>query len=204
MKKSSIIAIVIGGLILIIALFALVKVPGTYNGAVKLQEEVVASWGNVEATYQRRSDLIPNLVSTVKGYASHEKEVLMGVTEARAKVGQINLDASKLTEQNVQAFQQAQSGLTQALSKLMVVMEKYPDLKANENFLQLQAQLEGTENRINVARQRYNETVKEYNTFIRGFWKKIYLGWSADEGEFEKKGVFEADKGADKAPKVTF
>ena len=204
MKKSTIIGLTVGGLVLILLIFGLVKVPGTYNEAVKLQEDVVASWGDVEATYQRRMDLIPNLVSTVKGYASHEKEVLLGVTEARSKVGQINLDASKLNEQNIKAFQQAQSGLTQALSKLMVVMEKYPDLKANENFLQLQAQLEGTENRINVARQRYNETVKVYNTFIRGFWKKIYLSWTAADGEFEKKGVFEAEKGAEKAPEVKF
>ena len=203
--KTSQILLIIAGVIVAIALYiGLVKVPGTYNGAVKLQEEVVASWGNVEATYQRRADLIPNLVSTVKGYASHEKEVLLGVTEARSKVGQVQIDASKLNEQNVRAYQQAQSGLTQALSKLMVVMEKYPDLKANQNFLQLQAQLEGTENRINVARQRYNSEVKNYNTFIRGFWKKIYLGWTAEENEFEKKAVFEADKGSENAPKVKF
>lgn len=204
MKKSYIIGGIIGLVVILLAYFALVKVPGTYDKAVKLQEEVNSSWGDVEATYQRRLDLIPNLVETVKGYAAHESEVLLGVTEARAKVGQINLDASKLNEENIKAFQQAQSGLTQALSKLMVVMEKYPDLKANENFMQLQAQLEGTENRINVARQRYNETVKEYNTFIRGFWKKMYLGWLAEEGEFQKKGMFEAEKGADKAPKVKF
>lgn len=204
MKTSSILLIVLGVVVAIALYIGLVKVPGTYNGAVKLQEEVIASWGNVEATYQRRSDLIPNLVSTVKGYAAHEKEVLLGVTEARSKVGQVSIDASKLNEQNVRAFQQAQTGLTQALSKLMVVMEKYPDLKANQNFLQLQAQLEGTENRISVARQRYNEVVKNYNTYIRGFWKKIYLSWAADENEFEKKAVFEADKGAENAPQVKF
>lgn len=204
MKTSSILLIVLGVVVAIALYIGFVKVPGTYNGAVKLQEEVIASWGNVEATYQRRSDLIPNLVSTVKGYAAHEKEVLLGVTEARSKVGQVSIDASKLNEQNVRAFQQAQTGLTQALSKLMVVMEKYPDLKANQNFLQLQAQLEGTENRISVARQRYNEVVKNYNTYIRGFWKKIYLSWAADENEFEKKAVFEADKGAENAPQVKF
>jgi LemA protein len=204
MKTSSKILIALGVIVAIALYVRFVKAPGTYNGAVGLQEEVVASWGNVEATYQRRADLIPNLVSTVKGYAEHEKEVLIGVTEARSKVGQIKLDASNLNEQNIKAYQQAQSGLTQALSKLMVVVEKYPDLKANQNFLQLQAQLEGTENRINVARQRYNDTVKQYNTFIRGYWKKIYLSWIAEEGEFEKKAVFEAEEGAEKAPKVEF
>lgn len=204
MKKTSIIWLVIG-LVAVIALYVrFIKAPGVYDAAVSQQEEVVASWGNVEATYQRRSDLIPNLVSTVKGYATHEKEVLLGVTEARSRVGQVKIDASNLNAQNIQKFQAAQSGLTQALSKLMVVMERYPDLKANQNFLQLQAQLEGTENRINVARQRYNGTVKTYNTFIRGYWKKMYLGWIAEEAEFEKKGVFEADKGAEKAPEVNF
>lgn len=208
MKTSTVLLIVFGAifssLLLLAVYIGLFKAPATYNGAVKLQEEVVASWGNVEATYQRRADLIPNLVSTVKGYAEHEKEVLISVTEARSKVGQMKLDASNLNEQNIKAYQQAQSGLTQALSKLMVVVEKYPDLKANQNFLQLQAQLEGTENRINVARQRYNDTVKQYNTFIRGFWKKKYLSFTAEEGEFEKKAVFEAEEGAEKAPKVEF
>lgn len=204
MKNSSkIIAVIVG--ILVIGLYVrFIKAPGIYDQAVLNQEEVVASWGNVEANYQRRADLIPNLVSTVKGYAAHEKEVLLGVTNARSKVGQVNVDASKLTAANVQAYQQAQSGLTQALSKLMVVMERYPDLKANQNFMQLQAQLEGTENRINVARQRYNGTVKTYNVFIRGYWKKMFLAWIADEDEFTKKPTFEADKGAEKAPEVKF
>lgn len=204
MKKSSIIWIVVAAVAVIALYVRFVKAPGVYDAAVAQQEEVVASWGNVEATYQRRSDLIPNLVSTVKGYAAHEKDVLLGVTQARSKVGQVNIDASNLNAENIQKFQAAQSGLTQALSKLMVVMERYPDLKANQNFLQLQAQLEGTENRINVARQRYNGTVKTYNTFIRGYWKKMYLGWIAEEDEFQKKGVFEADKGAEKAPSVQF
>ena len=204
MKKTSIIWIVIGSIAVIALYVKFVKAPSVYDSAVAQQEEVVASWGNVEATYQRRADLIPNLVSTVKGYAAHEKEVLLGVTQARSKVGQVNIDASNLNAQNIQKFQAAQSGLTQALSKLMVVMERYPDLKANQNFLQLQAQLEGTENRINVARQRYNGAVKSYNTFIRGYWKKTFIGWIAEEGEFEKKGVFEADKGAEKAPSVQF
>ncbi|MFT6716847.1 MAG: LemA protein [Saprospiraceae bacterium] len=204
MKTTTIIWSVIGGLALIALYIGIFKAPGTYSTAVLHQEEVVESWGNVEVTYQRRADLIPNLVSTVKGYAAHEKDVLLGVTEARSKVGQVNIDASNLNAANIKKFQQAQSGLTQALSKLMVVMERYPDLKANQNFLQLQAQLEGTENRISVARQRYNGTVKTYNTFIRGYWKRTYIGWFAEEGEFEKKGVFKADKGAETAPTVTF
>lgn len=204
MKKGLIILLAVVGVLGLIGFKVFSNAVSTYDNAVAQQETVVASWANVEATYQRRADLIPNLVSTVKGYAAHEKDVLLGVTQARSKVGQVNIDASKLNAENIQKFQAAQSGLTQALSKLMVVMERYPDLKANQNFLQLQAQLEGTENRINVARQRFNEDVKVYNTFIRGFWKKIYLGWLADEGEFEKKGSFEADKGAEKAPKVQF
>lgn len=169
MKKGTIILLSIIGVLVIIGIKIFSNSTSSYNGAVAQQETVVASWANVEATYQRRADLIPNLVSTVKGYASHEKEVLLGVTEARSKVGQVSIDASKLNAQNIQKFQAAQSGLTQALSKLMVVMERYPDLKANQNFLQLQAQLEGTENRINVARQRFNGDVKNYNIFIRGF-----------------------------------
>jgi len=204
MKKGTIILLSVVGVLLIIIFKVFSNSTATYDGAVAQQETVVASWANVEATYQRRADLIPNLVSTVKGYASHEKEVLLGVTEARSKVGQVSIDASKLNAKNIQKFQAAQSGLTQALSKLMVVMERYPDLKANQNFLQLQAQLEGTENRINVSRQRFNGDVKNYNIFIRGFWKKIYLGWWSEEGEFEKKGSFKSDKGAEKAPKIQF
>ena len=201
MKRSTIVILAVLGLI---ALFLFFKVPGTYNGAVKAQEEVKAAWGDVEANYQRRADLIPNLVEVVKGYASHEKEVLIGVTEARAKVGQVQINANNLKAADVKAYQEAQSGLTQALSKLMVVMERYPDLKANQNFMQLQAQLEGTENRISVSRQRFNAASKDYNTYIRGFWNKIFLGWTADEGEFEKYEMFEADKGAENAPKVKF
>lgn len=193
---------VLSGVILIMLYMFFVKVPGTYDGAVSLQEELNATWGNVEANYQRRADLIPNLVSTVKGYAAHEKDVLVGVTEARSKVGQLNINASNLTAANMQAFQQAQGGLSGALSKLMVVMEKYPDLKANQNFMQLQAQLEGTENRISVSRQRYNDGVKNYNTYIRGFWKKMYLNVAAEDGEFEKRLMFEAEKGAEKAYKI--
>ena len=204
MKKSIIVILVLVGLVLFIGVSMFFKATGTYDKAVGYQETASQSWGNVEATYQRRMDLIPNLVSTVKGFAAQEKEVLIGVTEARASVGKVTVDANNLKPENIKAFQQAQSGLTQALSKLMLVQERYPELRSNQNFLQLQAQLEGTENRINVARQRYNGTVKEYNTFIRGFWKKMYLGWLAEEDEFVKKGMFEADKGAENAPKVQF
>jgi len=206
--KKGVIALIVVGSIAIIAVIVWVAMffssVGTYNEAVGLQEETSESWANVEATYQRRADLIPNLVSTVKGYAAQEKEVLLGITEARASVGKVTIDANKLKPENIKAYQQAQSGLTQALSRLLMVQERYPDLKSNQNFMQLQAQLEGTENRINVARQRYNAAVKKYNAFIRGFWQKLFLGWRAEEGEFEKKGMFEADKGAENAPKVEF
>ncbi|MBI35935.1 MAG: LemA family protein [Flavobacteriales bacterium] len=204
MKKSSIIILSVVGLVVIIGISMFFKATGTYDKAVGYQETTSQAWGNVEATYQRRMDLIPNLVSTVKGFAAQEKEVLIGVTEARASVGKVTIDASNLKPENIKAFEQAQSGLTQALSKLMLVQERYPELRSNQNFLQLQAQLEGTENRINVARQRYNDTVKEYNTFIRGFWRKMYLGWLAEEDEFTKKGSFESEKGAEKAYKVQF
>lgn len=171
-----------------------------YNSAVTLDEDSSKGWSQVESAYQRRADLIPNLVNTVKGYAAHEKEVLMGVTEARAKVGQVNIDGSKLTADNIAAFKSAQSGLTSALSKLMVVMERYPDLKANQNYLQLQAQLEGTENRINVARSRYSEVVAAYNSKIRrlpGKFFNLVVG-------FEVLPQYEADAGSEKAPEVKF
>lgn len=171
-----------------------------YNGAVGLQEGSSGGWSKVESAYQRRADLIPNLVNTVKGYASHEKEVLLGVTEARAKVGQINIDASNLTAENVAAFKSAQSGLTSALSKLMVVMERYPNLKANQNFIQLQAQLEGTENRINVARVRYSDAVAKYNTKIRKFPGVLFNLVV----RFDKLPQYEAEEGSDKAPEVKF
>ena len=143
--------------------------------------------------------------SIVSGYNNkQDSQVLLGVTEARASVGKVTVDANNLKPENIKAFQQAQSGLTQALSKLMVIQERYPELRSNQNFLQLQAQLEGTENRIAVSRKRYNGSVKEFNSYIRGFWQKMYLGWHAEEDEFKKKGMFEADKGAENAPKVQF
>lgn len=173
---------------------------GKYDTMVAMEEEVDASWANVEAQYQRRADLIPNLVSTVKGYAAHEKEALTAVVEARAKATSVKIDPSNMTAQDIQNFNGAQNGLASALSKLMVVVEKYPDLKANQNFLQLQAQLEGTENRISVARTRYNDTAKTYNRYIKGFINKFI----ASGNGFEEKPYFEAKEGTDVAPEVKF
>lgn len=171
-----------------------------YNKMVDMDEQVTSSWAQVENVYQRRADLIPNLVNTVKGYASHEQETLTGVIEARSKATSVNIDASKLSPQAIQQFSQAQQGLSSALSKLMVVVERYPDLKANQNFLDLQAQLEGTENRIAVERRKFNDTTKNYNAYIRKFPRVIYAGWFG----FEKKNYFEAQQGADKVPEVSF
>ncbi|MCF8284882.1 MAG: LemA family protein [Sphingobacteriales bacterium] len=171
-----------------------------YNSMVKLDEKVNSQWAQVENVYQRRSDLIPNLVNTVKGYANFEKDVLISVTEARSKATSVNVDASKLTPESIQQFQAAQGQLTSALSKLLVVVEKYPDLKANQNFLELQAQLEGTENRIAVERNSFNKVTQEYNSMIRSFPNNITAGIFG----FAKKGYFEAEKGAEKAPEVKF
>lgn len=186
--------------LLVIAIASLSLSSCGYNSMVEKQENVTKTWADVEAQYQRRADLIPNLVATVKGAAAHEKETLTGVIEARAKATSVNIDASKLDAQSIAKFQQAQSGLTQALSKLMVVAERYPDLKANQSFMQLQAQLEGTENRITVARNRYNEVVGDYNSYIRKFPRNLY----ASSFDFEKMGYFEAEAGAEKAPEVQF
>ena len=171
-----------------------------YNKMVDMDEQVTSSWAQVENVYQWRADLIPNLVNTVKGYAAHEQETLTGVIEARSKATSVNIDASKLNSQSIQQFNQVQKGLTSALSKLMVVVERYPDLKANQNFLDLQAQLEGTENRIAVERRRFNETTKVYNAYIRKFPQLIYSGWFG----FEKKTYFEAQQGSEKVPEVQF
>ncbi len=173
-----------------------------YNSIQKNEEAVFAAWGDVEATYQRRADLIPNLVSTVKAYAAHEKETLMAVTNARAKVGQTQISADKLGDPAaMQQFQQAQGALSGALSRLLVVVERYPDLKASENFRDLQHQLEGTENRINVSRQRYNAAVKTFNTSIRTFPNNLTNKFML---HLERKEMFKADAGAATAPKVTF
>lgn len=196
MKKTWIILAVIA----VIAVVIYSSVKGTYNTMVTMDEGVSASWAQVENVYQRRADLIPNLVNTVKGYASHERETLEGVIEARAKATSVNLNADNLNPEALQQFQQAQDGLSSALSRLMVVVERYPDLKANQNFLDLQAQLEGTENRITVERRKFNETAQAFNTYVRSFPKNIY----ANIFGFEKKAYFSAEAGAEKAPEVNF
>jgi LemA protein len=196
MKKSWIVIGII--IVVLIGLYSMFK--GTYNTMVTMSEAVDAQWSQVENVYQRRADLIPNLVNTVKGYATHEKETLEGVVEARSKATSINVDASNLDAQSLQKFQQAQDGLSQALSKLMVVVERYPDLKANQNFLDLQAQLEGTENRIAVERKKFNEKVRAYNTYVKKFPNNIFAGMFG----FEKKPYFKADTGVEKAPEVKF
>ncbi len=184
---------------IIIALLVL-WVISKYNGIASKDQVVKKTWGNVESDYQRRMDLIPNLVNTVKGYANFEKETLTKVIEARASATQMKVDASNLSPAQIQAFQNAQGGLSQALGRLMVVAEQYPDLKANQNFLDLQSQLEGTENRINVSRQRFNDAVNEFNTSIVTFPGNFV----AMIGGFKEKGFFQSQAGADKAPEVKF
>ncbi|MDR0733286.1 MAG: LemA family protein [Dysgonamonadaceae bacterium] len=194
MKKG----LIISGIIVAIAIFLYVSIKGTYNTMVKKDEAVTAAWAQVQNVYQRRVDLIPNLVNTVKGYAAHEKETLEGVVEARAKATAVNVNPSD--PQSLQQFQQSQNQLSSALSRLMVVVEKYPDLKASQNFLDLQAQLEGTENRIAVERGKFNETAQDFNTYIRSFPRNIY----ANAFNFEKKAYFQAQAGAEQAPEVQF
>jgi LemA protein len=171
-----------------------------YNKMVSLDEGVTSQWANVENVYQRRMDLIPNLVNTVKGYANFEQQTLVQVIEARAKATSVTIDPTNLTQANLKQFQAAQGELSGALSRLLVTIERYPDLKANQNFLDLQAQLEGTENRIAVERRKFNEMVQAYNSYIRSFPRVIYAGWFG----FEKKAYFEADEGAKEVPKVDF
>lgn len=186
---------------LAIALVALSSLSScNYNSLVEKQQQVDQSWAQVENQYQRRADLIPNLVNTVKGYSNHEEETLLKVTEARAKATSITLNADDLTEENLARYQQAQNELSSALKSLLAVSEAYPDLKANENFLNLQAQLEGTENRIATERKRYTESVMVYNTAIKKFPTVIYAGWFG----FKEKPQFKAEAGAEKAPEVKF
>ena len=184
------------GIIAIIALWGI----SAYNGLVNKDEAVTAAWGQVENNYQRRADLIPNLVATVKGYAEHESSTLQAVIEARAKATQTKIDPANLSAEEIAKFQAAQGELSQALGRLLVTVEQYPDLKANQNFLELQAQLEGTENRITVERQKFNETAQAYNTQVRTFPQNII----ASLFDFEKKGYFKAAEGAETAPKVEF
>ena len=182
--------------ILVIALWGI----SGYNGLVSMDENVNGKWANVETQYQRRSDLIPNLVSTVKGYAKHESQTLEAVMAARSQATQVKIDPSNCTPQQLAQYQKAQGDVTNALGKLLAITENYPDLKANQNFLELQSQLEGTENRINVARKDFNDAAKEYNVAIRRFPKSLFAGMCG----FDKKNYFEAEAGADKAPKVEF
>jgi LemA protein len=198
MKPSVIITVSIIGLILIIGLVFLFSGISTYNKLVRLDEGVTEKWSQVENNYQRRSDLIPNLVKTVRSYAEFEQETLTEVVEARSKATSVNIDPGQLNAESIQQFQQAQAGLSSALSKLLVVVEKYPDLKANQNYLDLQRQLEGTENRISNARRKFNESTRDYNTFIRRFFPRILAGWFG----FESKAYFEAEEGAEEAPDV--
>lgn len=185
-----------------IILIALAVIFGVrvYNSTIGLEENVEEAWGKVESSYQRRSDLIGNLVKTVQGAADFEKSTLESVINARAKATSINIDPTNITPEQLQQFNQAQSGLSSALSRLLVTVERYPDLKANQNFLELQSQLEGTENRINVARDRFNETVKPYNKHIRTFPNNLLAGMFG----FEKKAYFEAEEGSEKAHDVEF
>lgn len=171
-----------------------------YNGLVQQDEAVTQSWNDLQSTYQRRADLIPNLVSVVKGYAKHESETLQGVVAARAKATQMTIDPSKSTPEQMAAFQQAQGELSQALGRLLAVTENYPDLKAADNFRDLQAQLEGTENRINEGRKLYNEQMRTYNVMVRSFPINLLAGYF----NFEKKQGFEASQGAQNAPTVQF
>ncbi len=192
------------GIVGVIVLFAIIIIGwgvGVYNGLVKKDEGVKEAWSQVQNQYQRRYDLIPNLVETVKGFAKQEQAVLIGVTEARAKVGQMNISPEVLNNpQAFKQFQAAQDNLSGALSRLMVVVEQYPQLKSDQNFLQLQAQLEGTENRIAVERKRFNEVVMAYNTGVRTFPTSMLAGMFG----FQQKPYFESVAGADQAPKVSF
>ena len=188
------------GILLVLGILIYSKAVGTYNQFVQLEEEINGQWAEVETQYQRRTDLIPNLVNTVKGYADFEQETLTGVVEARSKATSVQIDPTNLTPEKLAEFQQAQDQLSGALSRLLVTVEKYPDLKANQNFLELQAQLEGTENRIKVARDNFNDVVTTYNKKVRRFPASLFAGIMG----FSKRAQFEAADNAQDAPTVTF
>lgn len=196
MKKGIITLIAVAAVVLI----GFMWVKNGYNKMVTADENVQASWAQVENVYQRRADLIPNLVATVKGYAEHESQTLENVVAARSKATQMTVDPANLTEEALAEYNAAQGELSAALGRLLMITENYPDLKANQNFLELQAQLEGTENRIATERMKFNETAKGYNTLVRSFPNNIL----ASVFGFEKKGYFEAQAGAETAPKVEF
>ena len=188
------------GVILLTVFFSISWFVKTGNNMVAMEEGVSSSWSQVENVYQRRADLIPNLVSTVKGYAAHESETLTAVVEARAKATSVTVDPSKLSAESIQQFQQAQGQLSSALSRLMVVVEQYPELKATQNFRDLQVELEGTENRISVERKKFNDVALTYNTYIRRFPQSFLAGMFS----FQIKPYFKSEEGAEKAPQVKF
>ncbi len=196
MKKSTIVTLSVAGVILLIVIWMI----SGYNGLVSAEEEVNNAWSNVENQYQRRADLIPNLVNTVKGYASHEKETLDAVTQARTRATQLTVQADELTPEKIKEYQQVQGEVGAALGRLIAISEAYPDLKANQNFLELQAQLEGTENRISVERRKFNDAAKEYNASIRSFPRNLLAGMFG----FEKRPYFESAEGSESAPIVAF
>ncbi len=198
MKKGFIAIIAV---IAVIAIIGFLVGPGFYNTSIDLQENATSQWANVESSYQRRADLIPNIVNTAKGYAQFEQETLTKVIEARSKATSITIDPSNITPEQLMQFQQVQSGLTSALSRLLAVFEQYPDLKANENFKELINELERTENRINVERNRFNETVKPFNKHIKKFPNNFINMFI---GKFSEMDYFEADQGTSEAPKVEF
>lgn len=201
MSKGGKIGLIVLAVVIVFILIVYSSIRNMYNGFVQLDESVNQTWAQVQNVYQRRYDLIPNLVETVKGYAAHERQTLQAVTEARSRVGGvINLRAEDLTPENIARFQAAQAGLSGALQRLMVVIERYPNLKANENFIRLQDELAGTENRIAVERRRFNEAVQVFNERVRRFPQMIFAGIFG----FEKKGYFEAAEQAEEAPRVQF
>ena len=200
MKKGCLISIIIVAVIAFFVISLVVWGTRVYNNMVTMNEGVTSQWGNVETSYQRRADLIPNFVNTVKGAANFEQSTLTQVIEARAKATQVTIDPTKMTAENMQQFQQAQGELSSALSRLMVVVEQYPELKATQNFRDLQVELEGTENRINVERRKYNDIAREFNTYVRRFPQNMLAGMFG----FESKPYFEAQQGAEKAPEVKF
>ncbi|MDQ1332500.1 MAG: LemA protein [Bacteroidota bacterium] len=200
MKKSCLITIIIVAFFGLIILGAVLWGAKVYNSMVTMQEGVTSQWGNVETQYQRRADLIPNFVNTVKGAASFEQETLTKVIEARAKATQVTLDPTKMTAENMQQFQAAQGELSSALSRLMVVVEQYPELKATQNYRDLQVELEGTENRISVERRKFNEVARGFNAYIKSFPQNLIAGMFG----FTARPYFESMEGAEKAPQVTF
>ena len=200
MKKGCLISVIIIAVIAFFAVSLIIWGTRVYNNMVTMNEGVTSQWGNVETAYQRRADLIPNFVNTVKGAANFEQTTLTQVIEARAKATQVSIDPTKMTAENMQQFQQAQGQLSSALGRLMVVMEQYPELKATQNFRDLQVELEGTENRISVERRKFNDMAREFNTYIKTFPQNFLSGMFG----FDAKPYFEAQEGAEKAPEVKF